>query len=340
MVQTQPSERRLQPATIALAVAALIAVGVLAYTLGVRRGEGGAAPEANASVAATNAAAGADPDQQGAIAAAQARILTLQEALRRDPDNHQAWFELGQLNRQFERFADAATAFRRAMELQPNNSSYNNYLAEMLVFIATRSHQPLAEAQRYFRRALELEPGNAMSRFYLATIKNDQGDHRGAVDDLIALLRDPPPGEPLPPQVRDSAIALARVNHIDISGRLPAAPAGTPAAVAGADGGSGAELATAGIPGPNPDQLRAAGGMTPTQQSEMGRGMVERLAGRLRQNPRDARGWIMLMRSRMALNEPQLATEALRSAQGAFQNDNATQAQLRQAAQALGVPGA
>jgi cytochrome c-type biogenesis protein CcmH len=72
----------------------------------------------------------------------------------------------------------------------------------------------------------------------------------------------------------------------------------------------------------------------------MGRSMVDRLAARLRQNPRDARGWIMLMRSRMALNEPQLAAEALRTARATFQNDNATQAQLRQAAQALGVPGA
>jgi len=338
MAQETPSERRLQPATIALAAAALIAVGVLAYTLGVRRGESGTVTDANATVAATNAATGADPDQQAAVAAAEARVQTLQEALRRDPDNHQAWFELGQLYRQFERFADAAAAFRRAMELQPNNSSYNNYLGEMLVFTATRGRQPLTEAERYFRRALELEPGNAMSRFYLATIKNDRGDHRGAVDDLLALLRDPPRGEPLPPQVRDSAIAIARENHIDIAARLPAAPANAPAA--GGSGGSGAELATAGIPGPTPDQLRAASGMTPTQQSDMGRSMVDRLAGRLRQNPRDARGWIMLMRSRMALNEPQLAAEALRSAQGAFQNDAATQAQLRQAAQALGVPGA
>ena len=80
--------------------------------------------------------------------------------------------------------------------------------------------------------------------------------------------------------------------------------------------------------------------MTPTQQNEMGRGMVERLAARLRQNPRDTRGWIMMMRSRMALNEPRLAAEALRNGLAAFQNDSATQAQLREAAQALGVPGA
>ena len=84
-----------------------------------------------------------------------------------------------QLTEQFERFAEAATAFRRAMELQPDNSNYNNYLGEALVFTATRGPQPLTEAERYFRRALELEPGNALSRFYIATIQNERGDHPG-----------------------------------------------------------------------------------------------------------------------------------------------------------------
>ena len=332
MAETVSTPRRLQPATIALALAALIAIGVLVYTLALRGDGSGGAAGANASAGA-NTAMPADQTQQAAIAEAQARILTLQEALRRDPDNHQAWYELGRLYREFERFADAAGAFRRAMELQPQNATYNNYLGEMLIFTGTRSGQPLVEAERYLRRGLELEPGNAMSRFYLATIRNDRGDHRGAVDDLIALLRNPPAGESLPPQVRQWAVSLAREHNIDIAGRLPPESAAPPAA-------TGADLATAGIPGPTPDQLRSASGMTPSQQNEMARGMVERLAGRLRQNPRDARGWIMLMRSRMALSEPQLAAEALRTGLAAFPGDSATQGQLRQAAQALGVPGA
>src|SRR5205085_11777491 len=159
MTEPAASGRRLQPATIALAAAALIATGVLAYSLGVRHGESGTAADTNSGAAATNAAAGADPSQQAALAAAEARIQQLQEALRRDPDNHQAWFELGQLNLQFEQFSDAAAAFRRAMELQPNNSNYQNYLGLAQLFVATRGHQPLTEAERYFRRALELEPG-------------------------------------------------------------------------------------------------------------------------------------------------------------------------------------
>ena len=46
------------------------------------------------------------------------------------------------------------------------------------------------------------------------------------------------------------------------------------------------------------------------------------------------------MRSRMALGEPQLAAEALRTGLATFQGDAGTQAQLREAARALAVPGA
>lgn len=334
MVQAASPASRLQPATIALAAAGLIALGVLVYTLAFR-GDGAATTNALAvtNTSAGNAAQATEADEQAAVAEAEARIRTILAALRTDPDNHQAWFELGWLYRAFNRVDEAAQAFRRAAELQPANALYANHLGEMLLIAATRADRPITEAERYFRRGLQLQPGNAMSRFYLATIKDARGDHRGAIDDMIELLRNPPSGEPLPPQVRSSVMLLAQRHNIDISSRLP------PEAAAPSGGGSGAELATSGIPGPSQEQLSAASGMTPTQQSEMGRGMVERLAGRLRQNPRDAPRWIMMMRSRMALNEPQLAAEALRTALATFQGDAATQAQLRDAARALGVPG-
>jgi cytochrome c-type biogenesis protein CcmH len=338
MAQSPPTERRLQPATLVLALAALIAVGVFAYTMGVRHGQGGSTADTNASIPATNATAGADPGQQGDIAAAQARIQQLQETLRREPDNHQAWFDLGLAWKGVGDIPQAVQAFRRAMELQPGNVDYVDFLGEALLIQSTRARQPIPpEAEQLFRRALALQPADPRSRFYLATIRDLRGDHRGAVDDLLALLREAPPGAGWTPQVRSAVQAIAQDNNIDISSRLPPE---SPAAVAGANGGSGADIATAGIPGPTPDQLRAASSMTPSQQNDMGRSMVDQLAGRLRQNPRNARGWIMLMRSRMALNEPPLAAAALRDGLAAFQNDATTQAQLRQAAQALGVPGA
>jgi cytochrome c-type biogenesis protein CcmH len=143
---------------------------------------------------------------------------------------------------------------------------------------------------------------------------------------LLALLREAPPGAPWEPQVRQAVVAIAAERRIDISGRLP-----PPRQAA-------ASAATAAIPGPSREQLEAAKGIPPSQQDAMVRGMVDRLANRLRQNPRDADGWIRLMRSRMVLNDSDAARDALRSGLAAFRDDTATQQRLRTAASELGVP--
>lgn len=294
-------------ATFALAGAGLIALA--AVGVAIARSGGGDAAEAPANVQAP----AADP---------AAMIAEVEERLRRDPDNDQGWFNLGILYRETRRFPEAERAFRRAMELRPQNADYVAYLGETLLLMGGRTPPP--EAERLFRRALELDPASPQGRYYLATLRDHRGDHRGAIDALLALLRDAPPGAPWEPQVREAAMRIAAENRIDIAGRLPAAPRST---------------ATEGIPGPTREQIDAARAIPPGQQDAMVKGMVDRLAGRLRQNPRDADGWIRLMRSRMVLNEPEGAAEALRSGLAAFREDGATQQRLRTAAQELGVPG-
>ena len=113
-------------------------------------------------------------------------------------------------------------------------------------------------------RALELQPATA-SRFYLATLKDSSGDQQAAVDELLQLLRDAPPGAPWEPQVRQAVTAIAAENRIDIADRLPP-PQPAPAA------------ATAAIPGPTREQIEAARGIPPSQQDAMVQGMVDRLA--------------------------------------------------------------
>lgn len=311
MTETAPARRGPAPATIALVLAALLAVAALGYALFFRgSAEAVAAPETN----------------QAAAPSADAMIAQLSQRLRSDPDNHEGWYLLGMALRDSERFGEAAQAFRRAMELQPRNADYTGYLGEALLLEGGRTPPP--EAERLFRRTLELQPGNPQALYYLATLKDMRGDHRGALDDLIALLRTAPAGAPWAPQVRDAVTAISTQNHIDIAGRLPAAP---PPATS---------VATAAIPGPTPEQMAAASSMRPGEQAQASRGMVDRLAARLRANPHDETRWIMMMRSRMVLNEPQAASDALRSALAAFPNDAAAQTRLRQAARELAVPAA
>lgn len=312
MASQTPSARRISPATAALAAAAVLVTGALGYRFFV-------AGDADDAPVATNnmAAAPAPPSVEDMIAG-------LRERLRQDPDNHEGWYLLGMAYRDSGSYAEAEQAFRRAMELAPQNADYAAYLGETLVLRSEGNPPP--EAERMFRRALELEADNAQARYYLATMKDLRGDHQGAINDLIALLRAAPAGAVWEPQVRQAVTSIAREHDIDIEGRLP--PPQTPPQ----------SPATAGIPGPTREQMEQARTIPPSQQDEMVKGMVDRLAERLRANPRDEARWIMLMRSRMVLNEPQLAAEALRSGLAAFANDAATQNQLRQAARELGVP--
>ena len=310
MAATDPPAGRFSSATLALGAAALLAVGAVGIAI-FRSGEPAEAPAANAAAAA-------------APGGVEEMIAGLRGRLRQDPDNHEGWFLLGMAYRESGRFAEAEQAFRRAMELAPDNPDYRAYTAEMLLLQGGRNPPP--EAEQLLRRVIELQPDNPQARYYLATLRDMRGDHRGAVDALVEILRDAPAGAPWEPQVREAAVTIAGANNIDISGRLP--PSRAPAQ----------STATAAIPGPTNEQLQAASSIPPSQQDGMVRGMVERLEGRLRQNPRDADRWIFLMRSRMVLNDPTAASEALRNGLAAFNGDAATQQRLRGAASELGVP--
>ena len=92
--------------------------------------------------------------------------------------------------------------------------------------------------------------------------------------------------------------------------------------------------ALAGIPGPSAQDLQAAGSMPPSEQRQMAEGMVARLEAKLQANPRNVDGWVMLMRSRMAQGQDDMAKAALAKAVAA---NPADAARLRQEAGVLGV---
>lgn len=302
--------RRLPPATIALIVAGLILVAVVVI-VATRSGD---AVDPVANAAAPGAAATGTPEQA---------IAAMRRMLEQNPDNAEGWAQLGFTYRETGQEREAEAAFRRASELQPNNPTFLAYRAEALLLIDPVARRQ--EANQILDRVLQLRPNDPQARYYRATLRDMDGDHRGAVDDLVALLRDAPAGAPWATQVRSAAELIASRNNIDIDGRLPPAQP--------------ASSATAAIPGPTREQMEAARSIPPGQQDAMVKGMVDRLAARLQQNPRDENGWMMLMRSRMVQQDRAGASAALRSGLAAFPDDAAVQQRLREAAQQLGVPG-
>ncbi|HYI39096.1 MAG TPA: tetratricopeptide repeat protein [Allosphingosinicella sp.] len=216
---------------------------------------------------------------------------------------------------------EAAAAYRKATAIEPGNSENWSSLGEAL---QVPSAAAVPEAAAAFRKAIALDPSDPRARYFLAVQKDLAGDHKGAVDDWIAFLKDTPPGAPWEADLRRTIEQTAAKNRIDLAGKMPAA------------GSTGA--ATAGIPGPTPEQLASAASLPPAEQAAMVEQMVARLEGRLKANPKDEEGWIRLMRSRMALGDSKAAQAALRSGLAAFAGDSATAGRLKSAAAELGVP--
>lgn len=301
---------------ILLAGAALLAGFAVAWTVS-RPGERG-------EIAPAAAAASGAPAQTDALGG-------LEQATRSDPGDGGAWRALGAGYFDAGRFADAAAAYDKAAALAPQSATVWSALGEARVMASKADPMPPA-ALEAFRKAASLDPKDPRARYFLAVNRDLGGDHAGAIGDWLALLADTPPGAPWEGDLRRTIEQVGKIHKIDVGARLagvkqPAAPAGGPPAAQ-------MPLAAQGIPGPSAMDLKAAASIPPSQQREMAEGMVARLEGKLQSNPANVDGWIMLMRSRVTLAQPDKAAKALNDAIAA----NPAQAgRLRQEAAVLGV---
>ena len=318
------SERRLMQ--LAFAVVAAVALGGTLLYARLGRPELASRPATPAPTAAasgTDAAAGAHPGGE-----VTAMIGQLEARLQAQPNDAKGWGMLGWSYFQTGRWAEAAKAYDRAASLDPSNAEARSAEGEALVRVADGQVTP--EAAAAFRKAVAADAGDPRARYFLGVLKDQQGDHKGAMNDWIALLRTAPAGAAWAAEVRGFVLKIARERGEDVSARLPPAP------VATAD----AAPASTPAPGPSADQVAAASQMSDSDRQAMITGMVESLAARLKAQPHDPDGWMRLMRARMVLGQPDQAAKAYRDAKQALAGSASEQAQLTAAARGLGVPGA
>lgn len=308
---------KFSPARLALGGAAVVAVAAVGVS--VWRGQQGAAP------APANSQAAAAP-----VGDVGSMIGQLEAKMRESPRDPDGWRMLGWAYFETGRYADSATAYGKAAALAPDKAEYWSALGEATVLAEKGGVGPKAQAA--FAKALAVDPSDPRARYFMAVRKDMAGDHIGAVNDWIALLKDAPAGAPWAPDVYQLVQKVAKDQKIDIAGRLPAPPA-----AAAAPPGSAVDTATAAIPGPTREQMQAASSLPPSQQDAMVKGMVDSLAAKLAANPSDIDGWIRLIRARMVLNDAAGAKAALANATAA---NPAAKARLAEAAGALGVPAA
>lgn len=302
---TQYAKSTLPMGRIALLIAALVLVAVV--VISVSRGTG------------TQEAA------KAADAPAGTSIEALEKQAQASPNDADAWAKLGEAYFQVGRFADAVGAFDKASAIDPNQAVLWSALGEARAMASQRDPMP-AEAAAAFERALALDPQDPRARYFLAVKKDLDEDHEGAIRDWLALLGDTPQDATWRDDLIGTIEQVGKINKIDVAERIAEAGEQSPAPAM--------PMAARAIPGPSSQDLAAAAAIPPSEQREMAEGMVSRLESRLKGDAGNIDGWIMLMRSRVTLNQPEKASQALRDAVAA----NPGKADmLRQQASILGI---
>jgi len=305
MTEGQTGSRRISTSIL------LVAIVVAGFAIG-------------ASLRRHSGASGGAPDQATALAGDSTDpLVALEERTRANPQDAEAWSALAGAYFESGRFDEAVMAYDSAVKLAPQQALLWSGRGEARVMAS--QHDPMPEAAAAdFERAVSLNPKDPRARYFLAVKQDLSGDHQGAIDGWLALLADTPPGAPWEADLRRTITQAAKINHIKVSARLLAVQ--QPAAQLPAP--------TPGLPGPSAEDISRASALRPSEQRSMAEGMVARLEAKLKADPGNVDGWIMLIRSRMTLGQPDLARKALASAVAA---NPGRASQLREQAAALGL---
>ena len=247
------------------------------------------------------------------------QLLARAEArLAQAPDDVRGWRVVGPVYLRMGRTADAVTAFRNALRLEPDDNAVRTALAEAIV--ANAQGVVNEEARTLFETALSITPGDAKSRFYLAIAKTQQGAFAEAEKAWNELIADAPSEAPWL-EAAEAQLALA----LEGQGKTPTADK---------DGVEDATPAPT-SPGPSQEDVEAAAALSQDERQAMIEGMVAGLAQRLQENPDDKDGWRRLIRSYAVLGKTADARQALASASQHFAGDTAFVQELEAIGQTL-----
>ena len=251
-------------------------------------------------------------------------LSALEADARANPRDAASWQRLGFAYFDAGRFVDAAAAYQKATDASPGNAVLWSSLGEALVMASEDNPMP-PRALAAFKKAASLDPKDPRARYFLAVDRDLGGDHTGAIADWLALLSETPPGAPWEADLKRTIEQVGKINDIDVTERIAAATGRQP---------KPAHPAFDAIPGPSQEQIAAAGSIPPGEQRAMAEGMVASLEAKLKADPANVDGWIMLMRSRKTLGQDAAASKAFSDAVAANPGRRAV---LEQAASQLGV---
>lgn len=229
-------------------------------------------------------------------------VAQVESHLEKNPTDGRGWEVLAPVLARIGRYDDAARAWRNAITYNGESASRRADLGEAMA--AASGGVVTAEAKTEFDRAIALDPDEVKARYFTGIAAEQDGRKDDAVSIWRAMLARAPADAPWRPLVQG---ALVRVGVV--------------------------------APKLSDDTIAAAKDMSEGDRNTMIRGMVDRLATRLKDNGDDVEGWLRLVRAYMVLGEREKARAALIDARGAVGSDTGRLQQLNDGLKSLGLDG-
>jgi cytochrome c-type biogenesis protein CcmH len=257
------------------------------------------------------------PPEQRSIADLVGRV---EAHLEGNPEDGRGWEVIGPVYMRLGRYDDAVKARRNSLRLLGPTAVREADLGEALTGAANGI--VTAEARAAFDRALVLDPDDFRARYFSGLAAEQDGRPKDAAGIWTKLLAGAPEDAAWIGFVRESLL------RVDPNASVPQ----TRPNVASPD-------APKDVPGPSAADVAAAGQMSPEQRETMVRGMVARLAERLKQDGSDVDGWLRLLRAYMVLGDKEQARASAADARRALEGNADGLRRLDEAIKGLGLEG-
>ena len=230
-------------------------------------------------------------------------VAQVEQHLEKNPRDGRGWEVLAPVLFRLGRYDDAVRAFRNALTYNGETAARHASLGEAMG--AAANGVITAEAKASFERAKTLDPDDVKARYFLGIAAEQDGRRDEAAATWRALLDSAPPDAPW--------------------------RAGVERALASITGKVGPEIPD--------DDVAAAKSMNDEQRATFIRGMVDRLAARLKQNGDDFDGWLRLIRAYVVLGDRDKAVAAATDARTAIGSNQARLQELNDQLRQFGLSG-
>lgn len=230
-------------------------------------------------------------------------LAQVEAHLEQNPTDGRGWNVLAPVLARLGRYDEAVRAFRNSITYNGDSAERRSDLGEALLGAA--GGVVTSDAKAEFERAIALSADDPKANYFLGLAAEQDGRNADAAAIWRAMLAKAPANAPWRPAVQ---AALVRVGG-------PPAPTLQDSAVA------------------------AAKEMNDADRGAMIRGMVDRLATRLKQNGDDVEGWLRLVRAYMVMGDRDKAASAVTDARQAVASDAERLRQLNEGLKNLGLDG-